>query len=155
MPRDVLRCQGLCWLLRRCIHHYASWSLRAKMPMTINSLGAMSKIWGQNAPMPPLFSSPFVKPCILIFISSVPVHVAVQYSSVFEACKSQVGQYEDQNIHPTWMAHNWSLLSAMYCTHVVSTKALTLSLPRVIYFKFLLQPHQKYYITQYEEFGFS
>ena len=32
---------------------------------------------------------------------------------------------------------------------------LTLSLPRVIYFKFLLQPHQKYYITHYEELGFS
>ena len=31
---------------------------------------------------------------------------------------------------------------------------LTLSLPRVIHFKFLLQPHQKYYITRYEEFGF-
>ena len=28
-------------------------------------------------------------------------------------------------------------------------------LPRVINFKFLLQPHQKYYITQYEELGFS
>ena len=32
---------------------------------------------------------------------------------------------------------------------------LTLSLPRVINFKLLLQPHQKYYITQYEELGFS
>ena len=32
---------------------------------------------------------------------------------------------------------------------------LTLSCPRVINFKFLLQPHQKYYITQYEEVGFS
>ena len=31
---------------------------------------------------------------------------------------------------------------------------LTLSLPRVINFKFLLLPHQKYYITQYEELGF-
>ena len=27
--------------------------------------------------------------------------------------------------------------------------------PRVINFKFLLQPHQKYCITQYEELGFS
>ena len=33
--------------------------------------------------------------------------------------------------------------------------SLTLSLPRVINFKFLLQPHQKYHITHYEEFGFS
>ena len=31
----------------------------------------------------------------------------------------------------------------------------TWSLARVINFKFLLQPHQKYYITQYEELGFS
>ena len=32
---------------------------------------------------------------------------------------------------------------------------LTLSLPRVINFKFPLQPHQKYYITHYGELGFS
>ena len=32
---------------------------------------------------------------------------------------------------------------------------LTLSLPRVIKFKFPLQAHQSYYITQYEELGFS
>ena len=32
---------------------------------------------------------------------------------------------------------------------------LTLSLPRVINVKFLLQPHQKYYTTQYEELGCS
>ena len=32
---------------------------------------------------------------------------------------------------------------------------LSLSLPRAINLKFLLQPHQKYYITQYEELGFS
>ena len=31
---------------------------------------------------------------------------------------------------------------------------LTLSLSRVINVKFPLQPHQKYYITQYEELGF-
>ena len=31
----------------------------------------------------------------------------------------------------------------------------TLSLPRVINFKFLLQPHQNYYATQYEELSFS
>ena len=35
------------------------------------------------------------------------------------------------------------------------TARLTLSLPRVINSKFPLQPHQKYYITQYEELGFS
>ena len=32
---------------------------------------------------------------------------------------------------------------------------ITLSLPRVINVKFLLQPHQKYYITQYGELDFS
>ena len=32
---------------------------------------------------------------------------------------------------------------------------LTLSLTIVIKFKSLLQPHQKYYITQYEELDFS
>ena len=32
---------------------------------------------------------------------------------------------------------------------------LTLSLPRVIKFKFPLQPHQKHFITQYEKLGFS
>ena len=31
----------------------------------------------------------------------------------------------------------------------------TLSLPRVINFKFLLETHQKYCITQHEELGFS
>ena len=34
-------------------------------------------------------------------------------------------------------------------------QGLTLSLSRVINFKFPLQPHQKDYITQYEELGFS
>ena len=32
---------------------------------------------------------------------------------------------------------------------------LSLLPPRVINLKFPLQPHQKYYITQYEELGFS
>ena len=40
-------------------------------------------------------------------------------------------------------------------TAVFLWKALTLSLPSVINVKFLLQPHQKYNITQYEERGFS
>ena len=37
----------------------------------------------------------------------------------------------------------------------VQAPFLTLSLPRVINFKFPLQPHQKYNITQYGELGFS
>ena len=38
---------------------------------------------------------------------------------------------------------------------LLGVKGLTLSLPRVINFKFPLQPHQKYYTTQYEELRFS
>ena len=34
-------------------------------------------------------------------------------------------------------------------------RRLTLSLPRVINFTFLLQPYQKYHITQYGKLGFS
>ena len=41
-----------------------------------------------------------------------------------------------------------------YCT-VISIQRLTLSLPRMINFKFLLLPHQQYYITQYGELVFS
>ena len=37
---------------------------------------------------------------------------------------------------------------------VMMIAKLTLSRSRVINFTFLLQPHQKYYITQYEELGF-
>ena len=37
----------------------------------------------------------------------------------------------------------------------LGVKGLILSLPRVIKFKFLLHSHQKYYITQYGELGFS
>ena len=36
-----------------------------------------------------------------------------------------------------------------------TVKRLTLSLPSVINFEFLLQPHQECYITQYGELGFS
>ena len=36
----------------------------------------------------------------------------------------------------------------------VGLKSLTLSLPRLINIKYLLQPHHKYYITQYGELGF-
>ena len=38
---------------------------------------------------------------------------------------------------------------------ILGVKGLTLSLLRVINSKFALQPHLKYYITQYEEHGFS
>ena len=42
-----------------------------------------------------------------------------------------------------------------WATWKLTSFALPLSLPRVINIKFLLQPHQKYKITQYEELGFS
>ena len=41
------------------------------------------------------------------------------------------------------------------CTFWTWEWELTLSLPRVINFKFPLQTHQKYYVTQYGELGFS
>ena len=46
---------------------------------------------------------------------------------------------------------------ARCCTNMLHPfgQGLTLSLSRVINFKFPLQPHQKDYITQYEELGFS
>ena len=46
-------------------------------------------------------------------------------------------------------------LGKQYSVFLDSLSVLTLSLPRVINIKFLLQPHQKYYITLYEELGFS
>ena len=42
-----------------------------------------------------------------------------------------------------------------YMRDTTQTFALTLSFPRVINITFLLQPHQKYYITQNEELDFS
>ena len=39
--------------------------------------------------------------------------------------------------------------------HQGRPRPLNLSLPRVINLKFPVRPHQKYYITQYEELGFS
>ena len=60
---------------------------------------------------------------------------------------------------PSWqLPHTPSVLSSAQsqlvgCVRSIAT--LTLSLPRVINFKFPLQPHQKYYITQYEELDFS
>ena len=57
-------------------------------------------------------------------------------------------QDSQHNIIP-WLRsllHMWTR-----CYNII----LTLSLPRVINFKFPLQPHQKYYTRQYEELGFS
>ena len=49
----------------------------------------------------------------------------------------------------------WKMIILPSLTTSLNTLLLTLSLPRVINFKFLLQPHQEYYITQCKEFGFS
>ena len=49
----------------------------------------------------------------------------------------------------------WAMASQCNHKQEYTSCALTLSLPRVINFKFPLHPHQKYYITQYEEPGFS
>ena len=42
-----------------------------------------------------------------------------------------------------------------FSRNLIRPSSLTLSLPRVINLKILLQPHQQYYTTQYEEFGVS
>ena len=47
-----------------------------------------------------------------------------------------------------------SISQLLYLSWRTFRICLTLSLPRVINFKFPLQPHQEYYITQYEELGF-
>ena len=59
---------------------------------------------------------------------------------------------------PSYFSSSWlwgsSFLSfkTRYC---MITSLVTLSLPRVINFKFPQQPHKKYYFTQYEEIGLS
>ena len=52
-----------------------------------------------------------------------------------------------------FLGFSWFLLVPRVA--VVAPFCLTLSLPRVINFQFPLQPHQKYYTTQYGELGFS
>ena len=54
----------------------------------------------------------------------------------------------------TGTCHYWELLLAV-ALRVFSHIRLSLSLPRVINFKFLQQPHAKFCITQDEELGFS
>ena len=67
------------------------------------------------------------------------IHNTLHYSSVLTAKAIPFEMlYPLPNHHPN-SAHS----------------TLTLSLPRVINFKFLLQPHHKCYTTQYEELGFS
>ena len=52
----------------------------------------------------------------------------------------------------TWL-YGHDSIGTQICGHVNVMAWLTLSLPRVINFEFSLQPHQKYYTTQYEERG--
>ena len=53
------------------------------------------------------------------------------------------------------MEIRWKKVKKMKTINDTRSKKLPLSLPRVINVKFPLQPHQQYYITQYEELGFS
>ena len=57
----------------------------------------------------------------------------------------------------TWMVTLFSFPYEIRYTAITSVfpYMVILSLPRVVNFKFALQPHQKYYITQYEELGFT
>ena len=78
------------------------------------------------------------------------------YSSLFNRHEFLLGSVPCAKTHSTSRGPEWHihiLTSELDIDYVIFR--LTLSLPRVIHFKFLLQPHQKYYITQYEEFGFS
>ena len=73
----------------------------------------------------------------------------------------------NKNNRRTWVGKHshWELISSSsyYCWGKIISAYynfqllwyLTPSLPRVIKFKFLLHSHQQYYITQYEELGFS
>ena len=53
-----------------------------------------------------------------------------------------------------WLLRSSGFSRYMYWPRKAHWAFLTLSLPRMINFKFLLRPHRQYYITQYEELGF-
>ena len=75
------------------------------------------------------------------------IHVSVQHDSVDTSIVRRVDCNEC-----LWPKEKVTIL---HLTLPLRRSNLTLSLPRVIKFKFLLQARQKYYITQYEEPGFS
>ena len=66
--------------------------------------------------------------------------------------KEDVAERHDTNQNKSHCCH-----SSMRASAQTDNPAFlfTLSLLRVINFKFPLQPHRKYYITQYEELCFS
>ena len=68
-----------------------------------------------------------------------------------EYYKFYTAVHEESTKYRTSSANNPLNLSDI-TTNVIT---ITFFLSRVIDFKSLLQPHQKYYITQYEEIGFS
>ena len=62
-----------------------------------------------------------------------------------------------RHVCATWLPTSllaWQMSPPQYM-HGLAARVLTLSLPRAINVKFPLQPHQKYYITQHGELGFS
>ena len=74
-----------------------------------------------------------------ISLATSPEYSFTQYEELGFSSLTQMNDDYATNSHYTSLLHFSS----------------TLSLPRVVNFKFLLQSHQKYYITQYEEYGFS
>ena len=62
---------------------------------------------------------------------------------------------KSQILHTVWYNIFGEAAEEIWNWSPLGEKGLTLSLPRVINLKFPLQPHQKYYITQYGEFDFS
>ena len=62
---------------------------------------------------------------------------------------------DDYNTNSHYLTYTFIFrkVGIMYFLNL-GVNGLTISLPRVNNFKFLLQPHQKYNTTQYEELGF-
>ena len=69
--------------------------------------------------------------------------------------KYYITQYEGVDFHSLLIRRKMIIRLPIPTTSLTHFSSLTLSLPRVINFKFLLQPHHKCYTTQYEELGFS
>ena len=98
--------------------------------------------------------------CEILASQMLSTETAVQTYSLAKVRGSNV----HSNVHPGQRSvSSLALLRIVSCIVVMFTLLrlyildlhLTLSLPRVIHFKFPLEPHQYYYITQYEELGSS
>ena len=100
--------------------------------------------------------------CFTGFIvhSLIPKVVALTFVEPGSKCYKSTDNVSDTGFRlaQIWRMRSWSHhRNALQPCRRIHLKQwmLTLSVPRVINLKFPLQPHQKYYITQYEELGFS